>query len=58
MDMLLSVFDFLKSDTGVSILGGLLILSEALGGIPAVKANSVYQLIMGLLEKVGKRPAA
>ena len=58
MDMILSVFDFLKSDTGVSILGSLLILSEALGGIPAVKANSVYQLIMGLLEKVRKRPAA
>lgn len=57
MDMLLSIFDFLKSDTGVSVLGGLLILSETLGGIPAIKANSVYQIVLGLLSKAASRPA-
>ena len=35
----------------IIILAALLALSEALALIPAVKANSVYQLIVGVLAK-------
>lgn len=57
MDLLMSVLDFLKSDAGVGLLAGLLVISEALGGIPSVKANSIYQIALGLLKKfVGPKP--
>lgn len=56
MDFIAPVIDFLKSDVGVGIITGLLVLSEALGGIPAIKANSVYQLIVGVLAKIARKP--
>lgn len=33
------------------ILGSLFFLSEALAQIPAVKANSIFQLVFGWLQK-------
>lgn len=56
MEFLTTVIDFLKSDVGVGLLTGLLVLSEALGGIPAIRANSVYQVVIGLLAKVARKP--
>jgi hypothetical protein len=36
------------------VLGLLLALSEALALIPQVKANSVFQLVVGLVKKLKK----
>jgi hypothetical protein len=36
------------------ILGALFILSEALAKIPALKANSVFELVQGFLSKFKK----
>lgn len=52
MDTVLSVWEFLKSDSGTGILAGLLVISEALASIPSVQSNSVYQLIVSLLRRV------
>jgi len=52
MDTVLSVWEFLKSDSGTGIIVGLLAISEALASIPAVQANSVYQLIVSTLRRV------
>ena len=52
MDTVLSVWEFLKSDSGTGIIVGLLAISEALASIPAVQANSVYQLIVNTLRRV------
>ena len=41
-----------------AIFGVLFALSEALALIPAVKSNSVFQLISGILAKVAKKGAA
>jgi len=56
MDMVLSVWEFLKSDSGTGILVGLLAISEALASIPAVQANSVYQMVVNLLRRVTNKP--
>jgi hypothetical protein len=55
MDTVLSVWEFLKSDSGTGIIVGLLAISEALASIPAVQANSVYQLIVSTLRRVTNR---
>ncbi len=34
------------------ILGALLAMSEALALIPAVKANSIFEMIVGFLQKL------
>jgi len=56
MDMVLSVWEFLRSDSGTGMLVGLLVMSEALASIPAVQANSVYQMIVNLLRRVTTKP--
>jgi len=56
MDTALSVWEFLKSDSGTGILVGLLAISEALASIPAVQANSVYQMVVNLLRRVTNKP--
>lgn len=43
------IFMELDSGTISIVLAVLLGLSEALGAIPSVKANSVYQLILNIL---------
>ena len=45
----LSVFAFLSQNKGV-ILGALFGISELLAFIPKVKANSIFQLIFGVLK--------
>jgi hypothetical protein len=57
MDTVLSVWEFLKSDSGTGILVGLLAISEALASIPAVQSNSVYQVIANVLRKLANKPA-
>ncbi len=44
----------LDAETLSIILGALWVFSEALAQIPAVKGNSVFQAIAGLLEKIGQ----
>lgn len=48
----------MDAQTLAIIFGVLFGISEALGGIPAVKANSVYQLIVNVLAALaGKKPS-
>jgi hypothetical protein len=56
MDTVLSVWEFLRSDSGTGMLVGLLVISEALASIPSVQANSVYQMIVTLLRRVTNKP--
>ena len=46
----MQIVDFLLANKAV-ILGVLFALSEALALIPSVKANSVFQLVFGLVKK-------
>ena len=55
MNTFLTIVDFLKSDAGVGILTSLFVLSEALANIPSIKANSVFQLLQGLLAKLTQK---
>ena len=57
MEIMLSVWEFLKSDAGTGVLTGLLLVSEALASIPSIQSNSVCQLILGLLRRVTAKPA-
>jgi len=59
MDLFLDVFAFLQSPAGVALLLSLVTVSEALASIPAIKANSIFQLVAGVLGKLTKKqPAA
>jgi hypothetical protein len=51
-----AVIRFLHTDAGVALLLALWGLSEALAMIPAVKSNSVFQLLWGILSRM-KKPA-
>lgn len=57
MEIMESVIAFFKTDTGLGVMTVLLATSEALASIPAVKANSIYQLVMGLVARVLPKPA-
>ncbi len=53
------IWDFLGSDAGKAILAALFMLSEALGMVPQVKANSVFQGVANMLKKLsGKATVA
>jgi hypothetical protein len=45
----------MEPETIYIILGALLAVSEALALIPAVRANSIFQLIWGILKILGGR---
>ena len=47
------MIQFFIDNKGV-ILGGLLALSELLALMPGIKANSIFQLVVGLLMKAKK----
>ena len=47
----------MNAETISLILGALWICSEALAQIPAVKGNSIFQLIASILEKIGQPKA-
>ena len=51
MQYVTMVLDFLQSPAGASILGGLFVISEALASIPALKANSVLQVVTQFLSR-------
>ena len=57
MSYLIALYDFMQSPAGAGVLLALLAMSEALAAIPSVKANSVFQLVSGLLERLKKQPA-
>jgi hypothetical protein len=46
------IWDFLGSDAGKAILAALFMLSEALGMVPQVRANSVFQAVANALKKL------
>lgn len=55
MEAILVVWAFLVANK-VVLLGAALAISEALALIPAVKANSVFQLVVGAIKKLaGKK---
>lgn len=41
-----------------TIFGALFAVSECLAMIPALKSNSIFQLVMNILGSIGKPPAA
>lgn len=47
-----TIVNFLFSPAGAGIFGGLWLISEALANIPAIKQNSVYEVIATLLKKL------
>jgi hypothetical protein len=51
MDILQSVWEFASSPAGAGLGFGLWVVSEALASIPAVKANSIFQLLHGFLSR-------
>jgi hypothetical protein len=42
----------ITAEQWVLIVGALLAISEVLASIPSIKANSIFQIIVGLLKKV------
>ena len=56
MELFNTILDFVQSPTGAGIFMALFAVSEALAAIPAIKANGVYQLLSGLLEKIVRKP--
>jgi hypothetical protein len=54
MDTIQQIWTFLSSPTGAALGFGLWVISEALASIPALKANSVFQLIHGFLSRFKK----
>lgn len=51
MEWFNGILEWVQSGTGVAVIVGLLALSESLASIPAVQANSIFQLVAGLLKK-------
>ena len=51
MDEAIKILAFLQSPSVAIILAALLAASEILASIPRVKANSIFQLLVTLLEK-------
>ena len=54
LDTLSSIYMWLKSD-GIIYLSAALAVSEALASIPALKANSIFQAVMGGLKWVADK---
>ena len=53
-----TVMNFVQSPAGVSVLGGLLLISEGLALTDKLKANSVLQLVINILGRFsGKKEA-
>lgn len=55
MNELIEVWNFLQSPTAVAIFAALWALSEALASIPAIKANSIFQLVSAMLSKLARK---
>lgn len=52
MDKIMHAFEWLKSADGALLFMVLFGISESLASIPAIKANSVFGLVYGLLKKL------
>lgn len=55
MDVVTSIIDFVQTPVFAGIAAGLLVMSEALASIPAIQANSIFQLVTGILKKLAKK---
>lgn len=49
---MMQVIQYLQGVNWALVLGVLFAMSEALGMIPAVQANSVFQLVVGVIKKL------
>ncbi len=51
METAMTMWDFLSNNSAIlaGVASGLFVISESLASIPAVEANSVFQLIRSLL---------
>jgi hypothetical protein len=54
MDIIQQIWTFLSSPTGAALGFGLWVISEALASVPAIKANSIFQLLHGFLSRFKK----
>lgn len=55
MDQLMEFWNWFNSPTALAIFVALFALSEALASIPAIKSNSIFQLVYQLLAKLAKK---
>lgn len=53
----MEIFNFMAANQ-VVIIGALLAISEVLGLIPSVKSNSIFEIIVGVLQKLVPTKAA
>jgi hypothetical protein len=54
MTIIQDIWNFFSSPTGAALGFGLWVVSEALASIPAIKANSIFQLVHGFLSRFKK----
>lgn len=57
MDAITSIIGFVQTPAFGGVMAALWVMSEALAAIPAIKANSVFQMIQNFLERFKKDPA-
>jgi hypothetical protein len=56
MEIVFSVLEYLKSDPALAMFAALFAVSEALALIPALKDNSVLQVVGTVLRKLANKP--
>jgi hypothetical protein len=56
MEIVFSVLEYLKSDPALAMFAALFAVSEALALIPALKDNSVLQVVGTVLKKLANKP--
>lgn len=54
MEIVSSAIEFMQSPVFAGVVAGLLVISESLASIPAIKSNSVCQAIYNLLVRLKK----
>lgn len=57
MEVIDAAIAFAQTPAFGGIMAALWMMSEALASIPAIKANSVFQAISGVLQRFKKDPA-
>ena len=58
MELVNSIIAFTQSPVFGGLVLALFTMSEALASIPGVKANSVFQLVAGVLARLAKKQPA
>lgn len=51
MEFLGSVITFFSSPAGAGVLAGLFLISEALASVPSIQANSIFQVVYGVIKQ-------